>query len=364
MIWRKGVVTASTVPWTGIQELSVDLETPLANGQVEVQAISYVDLTGRGEVGDSVLVTAAGLQRRLGTGGYAFVVAFPDRLPHDPPPQPGHIMKARYTPFQTMRLGVDEEESTHHDLFTSNTDLKGLPVIGADLHSSLPAIIAGIRSVNSQARVAYIMTDAAALPYQFSRSAAELQRFGWITTSITVGQAFGGDLEAVNIYTGLLAARHIARADVAVVIQGPGNLGTGSPLGFSGTSLAEVMHATHVLNGVGVGSLRVSQADPRPRHQGISHHSTTVYRELIFTPITVVVPELEGEFGRLVREQANALADRHNLAYEPCTGLDQALEASPVRLTTMGRGIDQDASPFLAAAAAGRWVARNLLTPK
>src|SRR5690625_5741712 len=99
MIWRKGVVTSSTAPWTGIHELCVDLDTPLANGQVKVQAISCVDLTGTGEVGDVVLVSAAGLQRRLGTGGYAFVVAFPDRLPHDPPPQPGHIFKTRTRPF-------------------------------------------------------------------------------------------------------------------------------------------------------------------------------------------------------------------------------------------------------------------------
>ena len=46
---------------------------------------------------------------------------------------------------------------------------------------------------------------------------------------VTVGQSFGGDLEAVTVHTGLLAARHVLGADLAIVTQGPGNLGTGTP---------------------------------------------------------------------------------------------------------------------------------------
>ncbi|HEU5455243.1 MAG TPA: DUF3866 family protein, partial [Nocardioides sp.] len=37
----------------------------------------------------------------------------------------------------------------------------------------------------------------------------------------------------------------------------------------------------------------------------------------------------------------------------PADGLLEALAASPVPLTTMGRGLDDDPAPFLAAAAAG-----------
>jgi hypothetical protein len=44
----------------------------------------------------------------------------------------------------------------------------------------------------------------------------------------------------------------------------------------------------------------------------------------------------------------------------PVEGLEQALHASPVPLSTMGRGLDEDAAYFLAAAAAGRHAATLL----
>jgi hypothetical protein len=39
-------------------------------------------------------------------------------------------------------------------------------------------------------------------------------------------------------------------------------------------------------------------------------------------------------------------------------GLEQALRDSPVPLSTMGRGLDEDLAYFLACAAAGRHAAR------
>jgi hypothetical protein len=44
----------------------------------------------------------------------------------------------------------------------------------------------------------------------------------------------------------------------------------------------------------------------------------------------------------------------------PADGLDAALRASPVRLSTMGRGLDEDHAYFLASAAAGRHAAALL----
>ena len=45
------------------------------------------------------------------------------------------------------------------------------------------------------------------------------------------------------MHSGLLAARHVLGADVAVVAQGPGNLGTGTPWGFSGVAVGEAVNA-------------------------------------------------------------------------------------------------------------------------
>ncbi|TNC19139.1 DUF3866 family protein [Georgenia sp. 311] len=357
--WRGGVVRTVRGRWAGAVELEVDLEEP-AGGRTQVRALAYPALVGEPRPGDRVLLTVSALVRGLGTGGYAMVAGIPDRLPADPPPGPGHVVKARYTPLQPMLLGVDEQESPWHERLRDADDVAGMPVVVADLHSALPAVLAGLRARAWDGapapRVAYVMTDGGALPLAFSRSVATLREAGWLTATVTAGQAFGGDHEAVNVHTALLAARHVVGADVVVLTQGPGNLGTGTRWGFSGVAAGEALNAAAVLGGRPVAALRVSAADPRERHRGVSHHSLTAYGRVALCPADVVVPVGPGEPWDLVREQARELGaptGRHRLVEVPVEGLRAALEDSPVRLSTMGRGLDEDEAAFLASAAAG-----------
>jgi hypothetical protein len=377
--WRSGVVTAVGREWSGAVELEVS---------GSVRALAYPDLVGRPEVGDRVLLNTTALDQGLGTGGYALVVAIPDRLPtpaapafpaapgrapvihrgpsrgtgDTPVPLPvgaresGHIVKSRYTPLQTTVLSADEQDSPWHAALRDADDISGLPVVVADLHSALPAVIAGVRSI-AERRVCYVMTDGGALPAWFSRTISGLRDAGWLAGVVTTGQTVGGDLETVTLHSGLLAARLILGADIAVVSQGPGNAGTGTKWGFSGVAAGEAVNAAAVLGGRPVASLRVSFADPRPRHRGISHHSLTAYGRVALAPADVVVPALPGEPGDLVAEQAAALAGRHRLVTVTLDGLESALRSSPVRLSTMGRSLDEDLPYFLSAAAAGRHAA-------
>ena len=161
-----------------------------------MRALAYTAMVGAPRPGERVLLNASALLRGLGTGGLAFVVARPDDLPADPPSGPGHIVKARYTPMQQMLLAVDEQDSPHHAELAEADDLGGMPVVVADLHSAVPAVLAGIRAVYPGARVAYVMTDGGALPVAFSRAVAGLADAGWLAATVTVGQAFGGDHEA------------------------------------------------------------------------------------------------------------------------------------------------------------------------
>nr|WP_246210882.1 DUF3866 family protein [Phytoactinopolyspora alkaliphila] len=319
-----------------------------------MRALAFPQVVGEPVPGERVLLNATALELGLGTGGYAQVVATPDRLPADPPPGPGHLVKARYTPLQTTVLGVDEQDSPWHATLRDADDLGGMPVVVADLHSALPAVVAGIRANAAPARVAYVMTDGGALPAWFSRAVSGLRDAGWLTGTVTVGQAFGGDLEAVTLHTGLLAARHVLNADITVVAQGPGNLGTGTKWGFSGVACGEAVNASVILGGRPVGSLRVSDADERPRHHGISHHSLTAYGRVALTSADIVLPDLPGEFGEKIRAQAGALRGRHHVVTASVDGLNEVLQACPIRLSTMGRGLDDDRAYFLAAAAAGR----------
>jgi Protein of unknown function (DUF3866) len=351
--WRSGTVARLGREWAGAIELDVTV------AGAEVRALAYPALTGRPAPGDRVLLNTGALEMGLGTGGYALVVALPGRLPPDPG-GPGHLVKARYTPTQAMVLGADEQGSPHHEVLRDADDLGGMPAVIADLHSALPAVLAGARAGRAPGRAAYVMLDGGALPAWFSRTAAGLREAGWLAGTVTVGQAFGGDLEAVTLHSGLLAARHVLGAELAVVAQGPGNLGTGTRWGFSGVAAGEAVNAVAVLGGRPVASLRISEADARERHRGISHHSLTSYGRVALARADVVVPDLPGPFGALVAAQAQPLAARHALVRVDVAGLAEALAGSPVPLSSMGRGPDEDPAYFLAAAAAGRHAAALL----
>ena len=361
--WLEGTVTALGRTWPGAQELTVRCGGDAnGDGDGERRALAYPDLVGSPQVGDRVLVNANAQALGLGTGGYALVVAIPDRLPAPAPTPParhtsGHMVKARYTPLQTVVLGVDEQDSPHHELLRTADDLAAMPVVTADLHSALPAVCAAILHDRPGTRIAYVMTDGGALPLWFSRAVAGLRAADWLCGSITVGQSFGGDLEAVTLHTGLLAARHVLDAQIAVVCQGPGNLGTGTTWGFTGVACGEAVNAAAVLGGRPVGVLRVSEADPRERHRGLSHHSLTAYGRVALAAADLALPEESGAFWDGVRAQAAPLTARHRLHAVPTAGLDAALATSPVPLSTMGRGTDRDRANFLAAAAAGRLAA-------
>lgn len=346
--WRRGVVQGIRRGWAGAMELAVEVDGEL------ISALAYPALVGRPSVGDVVLLNTTAQAMELGTGGYALVVAVPDRLPADPT-GPGHLVKARYSPMQVTVLGADDQESPHHSVIAAATSLDGMPVVVADLHSALPAILAGVLAIRPT-RVAYVMTDGGTLPIAFSRTVAGLA--GLLCGTVTVGQAYGGDLEAVTVHTGLLAARHVLGAEVTIVTQGPGNLGTGTTWGFSGVAAGEAVNAVGVLGGHAVGALRISDADPRLRHTGVSHHSTTAFGRVALTGVDLVVPAgLAESLHTAVRRDLAGQPDRNPVIEVPAEGLFEALRELPVTLSTMGRGLDADPWYFLAAAAAGRHAA-------
>src|ERR687889_1342551 len=206
IIWADGEVTELRGRWPG----AVELTATRADADGTVRALAYTDLTPAPAVGDRVLLNVAALDRGLGTGGYALVVAVLDpagRVTAQPPQPAGHLVKARYLPLQAMVAGADEQGSPHHELLRDDDSLDGLPVVVADLHSALAPIALTVAADRPGTRVVYVMTDQGALPLAFSRSYAELRAAGLLAGSVTVGQAFGGDLEAVTVHSGLLAAR-------------------------------------------------------------------------------------------------------------------------------------------------------------
>jgi hypothetical protein len=167
--WRWGTVVATRRQWRGAIEVEVSVDERRRSDPSAVRAIAYPALVGTPSPGDRVLLNLNALALGLGTGGYALVVAIPDRLPEDVD-EPGHVVKARYTPLQAIVLAADEEASPFRDALVDASSLDGMPVVAADLHSALPAILLGALAVNRSIRVAYVMTDGGALPAWFSRT--------------------------------------------------------------------------------------------------------------------------------------------------------------------------------------------------
>jgi hypothetical protein len=194
------------------------------------------------------------------------------------------------------------------------------------------------------------MTDGAALPLVISDLVDAMTTAGLVDATITAGHAFGGDLEAVSVPSALALARHTTRADVAIVAMGPGVVGTSSPLGTSALEVAGILDVAAALGGRPVAILRMSDGDPRPRHQGVSHHSRTAL-DLTRSSVLVAAPE-PGAFEH----------DRHDVRVVVGPNVPALLADHGVTVTTMGRGPEEDPLFFRAAAAAGA-LAAILLEP-
>lgn len=354
-----GTIEAVTAERPGIQEVRVLPDADASGEEAPARpAMNLTDLTGPVTVGDRVLVNTVAVELGLGTGGFDYVLAVLERSPVEQP-APGHILKLRYTPLQTPVLAVEAPESPDHDALRLFATLDDLPVICAELHSQVPAICAAarwaLRECGRTARIAYIMTDGAALPMAISRLVPEMRARGLIQATLTAGQAFGGDYEAVNLYSALAAAKQVVGANIAVVAQGPGNAGTGTPLGFSGVDQGLAVNAAASLGGVPILVPRISFAEERRRHLGLSHHTLTILTRITRAAALLPIPRLpKPELTRLYAklEELGILDTHEAITIDAELGL-QALEASGMQVTTMGRTLSEERAFFLAAAGAG-----------
>ena len=254
-----------------------------------------------------------------------------------------------------MQTAVGSVEETHAELLESSEGLGQTPVVCAPLHSMVGPVAAGAKRA-ADARVVYVMTDGAALAGGFSRLVPGLREASLLDGWVTCGQAFGGELEAVTPWTGLLAAKEVLDADVIVVADGPGNLGTETTWGVTALASGHALMAAETLHGRPIPALRVSFADERDRHRGVSHHSLTILADVCKVSVNVPVPALEDEAQR--RSMWEALRSRrleelhHLVEVDGQPALDE-LRARDLDVQTMGRGIDDDPAFFLAAGAAG-----------
>jgi hypothetical protein len=295
-------------------------------------------LLGEMRVGDEVVVNVAALDRGLGSGGFDVVHVNLTRGLSASGEGREHVIKLNYTSLQHPVAPVERSE---------RGSLRSMPVLVLPLHGHLAPAAWAASQPAPGLRIGYVQTGGGALPGSLSRDVTELRERGLLCGHITAAPAYGGEHEALSVAGALDAAASHLDWDAALVGPGPGIIGSDTRLGHGGMAALDSAHAALALGLPTLLSPRLSEADPRDRHRGVSHHTLTVL-ELLLGGVEVRVPEGYPEAATLL---ADAAADRHTLREASVDLAGYAASGLPAR--TMGRGIEEDPLFFAAALAAG-----------
>jgi hypothetical protein len=299
---------------TGILEQHDDLIRLEVDG---VPCVAYPELTGPIALDDEVLVNSQARDLELGSGGFDVLYANLTRGLELPAGQGAHVVKLPYTPAQFAALHAEEGAELA-------AELDGMPVVCCSLHVQL---------------------EGGALPLGLSDTVRTLRQRGLLSSTVSQGACFGGEVECVNVASALAWAAATGHQAVVCAV-GPGIVGTASRLGHGGVAAAAAANFASALGGSPVLAVRVSSADQRERHRGVSHHTRAVV-ELCLGDVRIAWPK--------GLEAPEWLEPREDVSVE---GWDEACAGLP--LSHMGRGPDLEPWFFAAAFAAGR-VARGLL---
>jgi hypothetical protein len=324
------------------------------------QRPAWVDRSLVGEVitGDEVVVNIEALDLGLGSGGFDVVhVNLTRGLEGGGARDRERVFKLNYTslqhPVQPVDVPVDE----------AGAQAPTPPVLVLPMHGHLAPACWAAAKASPGLRPGYLQTAGGALPGSLSRDVTELRQRGLLAGHITAAPAYGGEHEAISVVGGLDAAGRRLGWEAVVCGPGPGILGSATSFGHGGLAALDSAHAALGLGLPTLLSPRLSGSDPRPRHRGLSHHTTSVL-ELLLASVRIPVPEIElegwptGEQGPDEVDLPSVLDalhrvcdDRHDVAVEPVDLEGYAESGLPAQ--TMGRTIAQDPLFFAAPLAAG-----------
>ena len=166
-------------------------------------------------------------------------------------------MKLRYTSLQVDTGAAEERIGRRSVGWTAG---RSWPATCTARSRRVAAAFAAARA--RAAGWSYVMTDSAALPLALSDLVADLRERGLLAATVTCGQAFGGDHEAVNVPSALQVAvaagrrRRRRRGARARAWSAPAR-----DYGFGGVEVAAVVDAAAHLGGRPIVAVRYSDAD-------------------------------------------------------------------------------------------------------
>jgi hypothetical protein len=350
---RRGVVVAA-------EPLAVEIDG------VRRPAWADTALLGEMREGDEVVVNVAALDLGLGSGGFDVVHLNLSRgLEGGGGPADEHVIKLNYTSLQHSVDPIEAADlarvESHEEGAKGTAEPRGeraaesgaasahAPVLVLPLHGHLAPAAWAAAQARPGIRLGFVQTGGGALPGSLSRDVAQLRELGLLCGHITAAPAYGGEHEALGTAGALDAAARLGW-DAIAIGPGPGIIGSNTEFGHGGMASLDSAHAALSLRLPTLVSPRLSSADPRQRHLGVSHHTYTVL-ELLLAAVDVAAPAgEEGIFAAL-----EAAPGRHRVRLAPADLPGYAGAGLPVR--TMGRGIDEDPLFFAAPLAAGRLLA-------
>ena len=300
---RRGTVSAIGEALPELVRLEVD----------GIPCVAYPRLTGEVEVGDDVVVNEQARLLELGSGGFDVLYANLTRGLGLPAEEGAHVMALPYTPGQVTLCHKEESD-------TLAESLDGMPVVLCTVHSQVAPVCAGLGGL----RIAYVQVAGGALPVSLSDTVRLLRDRGLLEVACAVAPCLDGDAQFVTAAAALAWAK-AQGYDAVVCSVGPGIVGTGSRLGHGALALADAANVAAKLGGRPVLAVRTSEADPRERHLGVSHHAQAVLG-LALAEITLP---------------------------DEADGGDWQQAGAELPLSHMGRSSDEDPAFFRAAYAAG-----------
>jgi uncharacterized protein DUF3866 len=333
---RRGVVRSVDSADERIARVSVEVD-----GAVR-PAVAYPRLTGPVEVGDDVVVNTEAADLGLGSGGFDIVHCNLTRGLSGEGGD-GHVMKLNYTSLQHAVEPVEEGEE-------DAPPAEGIPVAVLPLHGHLPCAAFALSVQASGTRAGYVQTHGGALAGELSDTVADMLDRGLLAGHISAGPAHGAPAEAIATEGALDAGRRQGWS-CAFVAPGPGIIGSASALGHGGLAALANAHAALALGSAVVVVPRLSSADPRERHRGLSHHSETVLRMLL-RPVRVPVPDGLSLPSGTALGRAVARGGHEAMPIDVSVLCDAYL-ASGLPAGTMGRSFEEDRDFFLAGLAGG-----------
>ncbi len=312
-------------------------------------------LLGEMREGDEVVVNVVALDLGLGSGGFDVVHVNLSRGLEGGGGGEEHVIKLNYTSLQHPVAPVESLDRSarflSHDGRGKGTaegsGVAAIPVLVLPLHGHLAPAAWAAAEASAGLKVGYVQTGGGALPGSLSRDVVELRERGLLCGQITAAPAYGGEHEALSPVGALDAAANSLGWEAILIGPGPGIIGSNTEFGHGGIAALDSAHAALSLRMPTHLSPRLSSGDPRERHRGLSHHTSTVL-ELLLAPVTIAAPEGDPD---ALAELETARGDRHHLLTAPVD--PAAYAASGLPTTTMGRKLSEDPLFFAAPLAAG-----------